>query len=312
LTGVSSLLTGPHTIDVSNLPPPQAIEVLDFAALEAAFIERFLAEWERERQSRPELPVYNVERLRTDAVAFIQRGWNYLRLLDRARVNDAVRSMLPAFATGANLDHLVAKRNIARLTVIPATGTSPAVLETDAQLLRRYLVSFGVPAAGSADGYTYRAMMAFPTVHDVAINGYAVHGRRGEVDVVVAGPDGRLPTPVELNAVRAAVTAEDAKPVTSSVTVLAAARTEYAIRLHLHLVKGPDPTAVVAAARARVLTATTYLTRINQEVPIWSVAGHAYDQNVSRVEIVEGVDIPASPYRIPVCTGVTVTYEVQQ
>lgn len=309
----TTLLTSPRTIDVSALPHPDAIEPLDYEALSSAFTTRFLAQWRVERERQPLLPDYEVSGLEGVPANVIQKSWNYLRLLDRGRVNDAVRALLPAFSVGPDLDNLVASQNIERLVVTPATVLTPAVMENDAALLRRYLASFDVPSAGSPDGFIFRAATAWPELHDCAVNGYAVHGRTGDVDIIVAGPDGRLPTADELTLVRGAVTAEDAKSAGLPVSVAAASRYEYVVRLHVLMIKGADPSAVIAAAEERVLTATRYLTRIGQEVPIWSVAGMAYDQNINNVTVLEPVaDFPADPYAIPVCTGVEITAEVRQ
>lgn len=313
MTEPRTLLTSPRTINVSTLPAPTAIEPLDFASLKAGFNERFMLAWNSERGADPTLPAYDTLELDSETIAATQQAWNFLRLLDRARVNDAVRAVLPAFSAGTDLDNLVAKQNIERLVVTPATEQTPAVMENDAALLRRYLASFDAPAAGSTDGYIFRAATAWPALHDCAVNGYAVHGRTGDIQIVVAGPGGRIPTADELTLVRGAVTAEDAKSAGMPVSVVAARRHEYVVQLHLRMIKGAEPSAVIATARGKVLTAANYLTRIGQEVPIWSVAGMAYSQNVNNVAVVEPVaDIPADPNVIPVCTGVEITAEVRQ
>lgn len=308
-----TLLTSPRTIDVSALPAPDAIETLDYEILNEAFKTRFLTEWDQARAEDPTLPAYDVEKWDSDPIMIAEQAWTWLRMMDRGRVNDAVRALLPAFSNGPDLDNLVAARNLQRLTVRPVTDNDPAVMETDAALLRRYLASFDAPAAGSPDGFIFRAATAWPEMHDMAVNAYAVHGRPGEVDIVVAGPDGRVPTTDELERVRAAVTASDAKQTATPVRVVAAGRQEYAVSLHLEIIRGADPTAVVASARERVLKAAAYLTRIDQEVPVWSVAGVAYSQNIIRVnDLSPASDIPADPYKIPVCTGVDITAEVRQ
>lgn len=306
------MTSSPTVIDLSRIPAPAVIEPLDYEALRAAFVARFKAVWATLRAADASLPDYDVEMLETDPAAIVGEAWSYLRLLDRARVNDAIKAVLAPFARGTDLDNVAARVNITRLVVTPATDTTPAVMETDAQLLRRYLMAFDRPSAGSADRYLYEAFTAWPAMHDAAVIGRAVHGRRGDTDIVVVGPSGDAPTTSQIAAVRAAVTATNVKPEATSVTVVAATRVTYTIALVIEVPKGPDPSVVIADARARVDAAIAQRLLIGAEVPVWSVTGAAYGPNVIRVRVVSPVaDIPPEPYSIPVCTGVTITAEVQ-
>ncbi|HWW46546.1 MAG TPA: baseplate J/gp47 family protein [Xanthobacteraceae bacterium] len=306
------MITAPTTIDLSRVPPPNAIEPLDYEALFAAFVSRFKAAWERMRAVDPTLPAYDVEMLETDPAMITGEAWSYLRLRDRARVNDAVRAVLAPLARGTNLDNVAARVNIERLVVIPATANSPAVMESDTQLLRRYLMAFDRPSAGSRDRYLFEAFSAWPGMLDAAVIGRAVHGRRGDTDIVIIGPGGALPTTEQVRAVRDAVTATDVKPEATAVTVIPAVRTTYSVSLVLTLPQGPDPSVVIVDARARVDAAIAQRTLIGAEAPVWAIAGAAYGDNVIRVRVIAPeADIPADPYAVPVCTGVTITAEVQ-
>jgi phage-related baseplate assembly protein len=302
----------PTVIDLSRIPAPNAIDPLDYESLRAAFIERFSAVWAAARAVDPTLPAYDVEMLETDPAIIIGEAWSYLRLLDRARVNDAIRAVLAPLARGADLDNVVARVNIVRLVVTPATGAAAAVMESDAQLLRRYLLAFDRPSAGSADRYLYEAFTAWPAMLDAAVVGRAVHGRRGDTDIVVIGPNGVAATSQEMAAVRNAVNATNVKPEATSVSVIPAVRKTYTVSLVLVIPKGPDPSVVIADARTRVDAAITGRLLIGAEVPVWSIAGAAYGSNVIRVRVLSPTaDIAPDPYSVPVCTGVTITAEVQ-
>lgn len=296
----------PTVIDLSRIPAPAAIEALDYETLLAAGISRFLDRWEVERALDPTLPDYDVEKLETDPAITLLQAWSYLRLLDRTRVNDAIMAVLAAFAKGTDLDNVVARQNVARLE------TAPGVPETDAQLLRRYLLSFGRAAAGSADRLAYDALTAVPALIDVRVNGFAVHGRRGEIDVVIAGADG-LTTPEQLAAVRAAVTSAAAKPEAVGVFVLPAERVTYTVAQSIAVPVGPDAELVRLEAVARVRAAADERRMIGQRVPRDLLAGAAFGQSIATVtHQAPSSDIVASAYQIPVCTGIAVTAEVQQ
>jgi phage-related baseplate assembly protein len=300
-------------IDLSTIPVPDAIETISFSDIKAAYIERFLAYWAAQRAIDPTLPMYDVEMLETDPANIQSEVFAFKSGNDRARVNSAVKAVLGPTARGADLDNFVARWNVQRLVITPATSSSAAVYESDAQLWNRYLHAVDRSSGGSASLYLYEAYTAFPTMQDAAVIGRAVHGRRGDVDVVISGPNGDAPTTSELAAVRAAVTSTDVKPEATSVTVIAAERVPYTVSLILEVPKGPDATLIVAAARSRVDAAIANRLKIGAEVPAEAISGAAYGPNVIKVRVLHPlVDIPANPYRIPVATGVLIVPEVQQ
>src|SRR5687768_9749264 len=300
-------------IDLSRIPAPAAIEALSYETLNGQFIARFKASWAALREIYPELPDYDLEMLETDPAIVVGQAWSFLRLIDRARVNDGVKAVLAPLAVGVDLDNVVAALNVERLEIAPATATTDAVLESDAQLLRRYLLAYDRPSAGSADRYLYEAFTAWPNMHDAAVIGRGVHGRRGDTDVVIIGPNGDSPTTSNIIAVRDAVNATDVKPEATSVTVVSATRNTYTVSLVLTIPKiGPSAAVVIAEARARVDAAIAERLKIGAEAPVWSIAGAAYGPNVISVSVISPTeDIPSDPYTIPVCTGVTITAEVQ-
>lgn len=297
-------MKAPTAIDLSRLPPPQAIEPLDYETLFSAFRARFLAFWESARERDPSLPEYDVGMLETDPVVIVGQAWSYLRLLDRARVNDAIKAVLAPLARGSDLDAVVARQNIVRLE------TSPGVAETDAQLLNRYLLSFDKASAGSASRLLYDAYTAWPAMLSAAVNGWAVHGRRGEIDVVIAGADG-ITTPENIAVVRNAVTGDSAKPEAIGVSVLAAERLEYTVSQIIRVPVGPDAELVRLEAESRVRAATQDRAMISATVQRDLIAGAAYGVSVIGVEhISPAADVVASPYQIPVCVALNIAVEV--
>lgn len=301
----------PTAIDLSRLPFPEAIEPLDFETLFDAFMARFRQSWDELREIDPTLPAYDVDALETDPIVILGQADAYLRLTDRQRVNDAIKAVLAPMSTGSNLDNLVARQGIARLTVVPASEGQPAIMETDAALLRRYLLSFDRPAAGSAGRYLFEAWTAAPGLADVRVNGRAVHGRVGDTDVVIAGTAGADLTPEQLAAVRAAVLHPNVKPEAVGVAVIAAARLDYRVEQTILVPVGPDAELVRAEAEARVRAIALSRMMIGAAVPRDLIAGAAFGASIVNVNHVEPTgDVVASPYAIPVCTEVVISVEV--
>ncbi|MBB3996879.1 baseplate J/gp47 family protein [Aureimonas pseudogalii] len=304
-------MSTPTTIDLTRVPLPGAIETFTPAQLRAAFIARFLAAWDEERARDATLPAFTIGELEANPVAVVGRASTYLRVGDRQRVNDALRALFATTAKGTNLDALVARQNVQRLVLLPATVNAPAVMEGDDALLRRYLLSFDRPSAGSEGAYLFAAFTAWPQMGDARVNGRAVHGRRGDTDVVIIGPGGRLPTSEERRAVSAACLAADVQPEAVSVSVIVARRAEYAARLLVEIPNGPDAALVEADVIERVTGATAARTLIKAEIPAGFLPGVAYGPNVIKVRDLAPVSIAPDPYTVPVMTSLTVTVVVR-
>lgn len=301
----------PTSIDLSRLPFPDAIERLSFETLFLAFQTRFEASWTELRERVPDLPAYDVFSIETDPLAVIGQAWSYLRLLDRARVNDAIKAVLAPMARGADLDNVAARQGIARLVLVAASGQTPAVLESDAALLRRYLLSFDRPSAGSAGLYLYEAWTAAPALQDVRVNGRAIHGRIGDTDVVILGADGAAASDAERNAVQAAISRADVKPEAVGVAAIKAGRTEYRVEQWIRVPVGPDAELVRQEAVARVLAVTRSRMLIGAGVPRDLVAGAAFGPGVvDVVHLSPASDVPSDPYKAPVCIEIDISVEV--
>lgn len=313
------MVYAPTAIDLSRLSAPVAIEALDYETLFSGFKARFLTYWDELREQDPTLPEYTTTSLESEAAGIVGEAWSYLRLLDRQRVNDAFKALLVPLATGTDLDALVAGRNILRGIAKPATDTTPAVPEGDSSLLQRYLESFDRPAAGSAGRYLYDARDAWKQsedktigLWDARVNGRAVHNRRGDTDLVLIGPFGRLPTTGELAIVRAAVTDPTRAPEACGITVLAAARIEYQASLVIEVPGiGPSAETLRQEAIQRVTAAAQDRILIGGEIPAGFLAAAAYGNSVIKVRDLAPVAINPDPYKVPVMTGLTVAVEVR-
>lgn len=298
------------SIDLSRLPAPNVIEALSYEAMLAAARDRFMAAWADARALDPSLPAYDVELLETDPAQIVLQAITYQRLLDRARVNDAARAVLAPFARGADLDAVAARVGVQRLVVTPASGATPAVIESDASLLRRYLLAFDRPSAGSPDSYLFLAYTAWPLMHDAAVRGFDVHGRRGDVDLVVIGPDGRAATSAEIATVQSAIMAM--RPEATSPAVIPAIRNVYDVSLVIEVPTGPDPALVRAEAEARIRSFARSRMTIGGEVPLSALLGAAYGPSVLTARsLAPTADIARDLYAVPILGELEITTEIR-
>lgn len=189
-------------IDLGGLPPPTVIEALDYETILAAY--KALA---REKLAGV-LPDWNPD-LESDPIVMVLEACAYRELVTRARVNDAARAGLLAFATGGDLDHLAVFYGVARLAE-----------ETDAALrLRVQQRIVGWANAGGAAHYRFWALSASPDVKDAAVDSPAP----GLVRIAVLSRSGDgSPAGATLDAVMNTLARPDVRMLTDTVAVVPA------------------------------------------------------------------------------------------
>jgi phage-related baseplate assembly protein len=303
----------PTIIDLARASAPNALETPVHETLVDQFVDRFVDFWEEQQTLDPDLPDYSAQQLRVDPGIIAGRAFSTLRLLDRFRVNDAIKSLLAAFAKEGDLDAFVARNNVERLLISPATQSSAAVYESDENLLNRYLLSFDGRSAGSRDRYLYEGHTALPVlpIGGLAVNGYRVHGRRGDVDIVASGPDGRALSDEEIALLRLKCLADHVVPEATAAILLRAQRHEYQVRQTIYVPSGPSPAVISSEAIKRVRAVTDKATIIGAKVVRDFLAGAA--NGVSVIDAVThepAADIIVDRYTVPVCTAIEINVEV--
>ncbi len=90
------------SIDLSRLPPPQIIENISYDDILEAMVDDFL----KIIKKNPNYQNYELDA--ADPARKVLEVAAYREMLLRARINEAARQCMVAFATGSNLDHLAA------------------------------------------------------------------------------------------------------------------------------------------------------------------------------------------------------------
>lgn len=289
-------------VDLSQLPPPDVIERLDFETIVREMREDFAAR-------SPDFTAW----LESDPATMLIEVFAYRELLIRHRINDAAQALMLARARGADLDHIAARYGVARLVVSPADPEAippiPAVLESDADFRQRIPLSLeGYTSAGSEGAYVFHALTASGMVKDVA----AVSPEPGEVTIFVLSRDGQGEADVDLvDKVRAALNQDHVRPMTDQVTVLSATIAEYEIEAVLHILPGPDATVVEAAARNALIDWVASQHRMGCDINISGIYAALHQPGVHRVELIEpSADLEVAAGEAAFCTEITLSSEV--
>ena len=216
-------------IDLSQLPPPEAVEALDPETLIEQTIAAFVALY-------PEYSAW----VESDPAQKLVEAGAWREYLLRVRINEAVRSVMLAFAQGNDLDHLGALVNVER-----ADGESDERFRSRVQAAPEIIA-----AAGSAAAYRAVAMNVDVSVADISVASPAA----GIVQVtVLGGPNSDGAAPAALAAqVLAALDHDDVRPLTDTVRVAGARIVPYEIDATLTVRAGVDGATVLAAARRAV------------------------------------------------------------
>ncbi|WP_019100199.1 baseplate assembly protein [Chromobacterium haemolyticum] len=174
-------------IDLTQLPPPDVIEALDFETLFQNRKARLLAAAPAELRAGLAAAL----QLDSEPLTMLLQEFAYNELLQRQRINEAARASLLAYAEKSDLDNRAADYGVQRLLLQPADPDAepptPAEWEDDSALRRRCQMALeGLSVAGPAGAYKFHALSASGQV----------------LDASVEGPNSPLPTPPEPGTVR--------------------------------------------------------------------------------------------------------------
>lgn len=243
MTTYSGQTSDATAVDLSRLPFPDVIEALSYEGIVDALKAQLI-------QLAPETEPFLA--LESEPLVWLIQVFAWRELLLRQRINDAARAVNLAYARSADLDNLVALLGVQRLLLQPADeqAQTPAVWESDEALRQRALLApEGYSVAGPAGAYVFHARSASGAVLDAS----AISPNPGEVLVtVLAATETGIPGQDVLDAVEAAVSAEDVRPLTDLVTVQAVDVITFQVEATVATFAGPDSSVVMAEAQRRL------------------------------------------------------------
>ncbi|VVO78187.1 hypothetical protein PS858_01667 [Pseudomonas fluorescens] len=290
-------------LDLSALPAPEVLEPLDFEDT----YEEGLAVF---RGSMGENWTATLE---SDPVTKVLEVGAYIKLGNRARVNDAAKALLLAHAIGSDLDQLGANVNLKRLVIqaedLLAVPPVPEIKEKDDPFRERIQLAFeGLTTAGPRNSYIFHARNASGLVMDAT----AESPSPCDVTVTVLSSEGEgVASPDLLAAVAAALNDENVRPLGDRVKVQSAEIIHYRIDAILHMNSaGPESDASLAEAEKRLAAWINPRKRLGVEVARSAVDAQLHVAGVSRVELTGWADLAPTKAQAAYCTGYSVVPKV--
>lgn len=294
-------------IDISQLPAPDALEVIDFEAIYESRKNKLIDLFPVDVQDE----VRETLKLESEPMVKLLQENSYRELVIRQRINECVRRVLLAFAKGSDLDHIGARYFVKRLVVQPADldaiPPQPEILESDDALLERIQDAYeGLSIAGPRGAYIFHTRSADGRVADA--QAFSPEPCEVVVSVLSHEDDGTASEEL-LNVVRKALNDEEIRPLGDRVTVQSSIIVDYAIEAILHM-KSYGPGNELALAQA-IDNITQFVNRRNRQG--WSVWVDKLDalmhvEGVEHVERIEPLaDILLDETQAARCTAINIT-----
>lgn len=286
-------------VDLAKLPFPNAVEVLDF--------EVILAEMLADYQSRD--PSFSAL-VESDPAYKVLEVAAFRELLLRQRVNEAIKALCLAYASGSDLDQIAARYNVKRLLIAAgnpdAIPPTPDVYEADDSLRRRVQLSFeGFSTAGPEGAYVFHSLGSDARVLDADARSPVP----GQVIVAVLSSTGSGTAESDLlEAVEATLSDEDVRPLTDQVLVESAVIVNYSIVAQLTLYPGPDADVVLSAANAAAAAYAETNHRLGRDVTLSGLYAALHQEGVQNVLLTSPPSsIAIARNQASFCTGIAIT-----
>lgn len=288
-------------IDLSQLPSPSIVEVIDYETLLAERKRQLVSRYPADKQAE----VAAALELESEPTNIQLQENAYREVVLRQRVNDAARAVMLAYSSKDDLVQLAALFGVKKLMIVPPDPDNgiEAVYESDPELRARVQLapqSFSV--AGPEGAYVSHARNADGRVLDAS----ATSPAPCEVVVTVLSRDGdgTADKPL-LDTVAAALQADDVRPLTDKVTVRGAEINRYAIAATLVFFAGPDRSVALAEANRRTAAYAKDMHKLGMEITIDGIHAAARVAGVQKVILASPpAGIPCTKLQAPYCTGI--------
>lgn len=303
-------------LDLAGLPSPTAIVGLDYTSILAARLDELENTLGQTFEVAKVAEIMGLARnIAASPMRFLNEAGAARELYMQNRINEAIRSVLLATASGADLDQIGATRGVVR-KVLSDADPGNLIYEKDGPFRARIqLVIEAWSPHGTEGSYVYWALDADDRVVDVV-----VYGPNHDIDppippaepqIVVLSSEGDGTAAQELlGSVYDNCIMDRRRPVGDKLTVLSATPVDYAITADL---KVTSPEAAGAALEAAEAAAQEFIDgriRIGRKLFRTSIAAALKVAGVIDVEVTSpAADVDIGPYEAGRCTAVTLTAE---
>lgn len=290
------------SVDFSLLSKPNIIEEIDFENLLTERKSALIALFDSEQQAT----ITTVLSRESEPLTKFLEESCYREIILRKRINEAALSTLLAFATGTDLDAVVANYGIKRLLVNAATADTSAVYETDDALrYRASLVFDSLSVAGPTSAYEYHALSADGRVADAKASSPAP----AEALVTILQKDTETGTATEalLQVVQTYLNDDVRRPVADRLTVQSVSVVPFELVATIYTNNLPESESLLTAAKTAVKSYLDESRRIGRSIYLSKIYNLLHVSGVVHVVIDSPKsDIDVSAVQVAHCTNITI------
>lgn len=285
-------------LDLSKIPAPDAVEVLEFDPL--------AQKWRDELAARNPAFTSSVE---SDPAYQEMDVGAYREMLTRDRVNQGVKAVMLSHSRTTDLDNLAANVNVERLLIDPgnpdAIPPEPPVYESDDSLRHRVQLKWeSITTAGSVESYEFHALSAAGLVRDV----YVVSPEPCDIEIYVLSHNEGTADSALIDAVTEAVSGKRVRPLGDRVVVKSAELVPVSIIAELEVGTGPDAGLITTTASDAVNALVNPEQPMGLIVDLPSLYAALKQPGVGRIYMTEpATDIELQPNQAPQLVELSIT-----
>lgn len=308
---MSSVFTA---INLQGLPQPDLIQAIDPEAELLAIRAELSAKFPSNH------PIQTALTLESEPINKVLEVLAYRYSLKVSEINRTARSLMLAYANGADLDHIGVtyyrvQRKVLQVGDLTTNPVTPEILEDDTDYRDRLALSVEAETkAGSAGAYLFHALSASPQVFNATVHSPAPT----EVDVYLSGQiDGDVleqaikTVGVDQNAIDdvfAALTADDVRPLTDLVRVHSATAKAYEIDAVIYIKAGISPQLILAQGLSSLRAYLRSEFKPGRRIATSRIIGALDVNGVSRIELISPAsDVLVDVSQVAHCTSYDIT-----
>ncbi|MCW7550912.1 baseplate assembly protein [Photorhabdus sp. APURE] len=294
------------TIDLSQLPPPDVVEPLDYESLLAERKATLISLYPEEQREA----IARTLELESEPLVKLLEENSYRELILRQKVNEAARAVMVAYASGNDLDQLGANNNVTRLVLKPADNSTipptPAIMESDNDFRVRIPQAFeGLSVAGPVGAYEYHARSADGRIADAS----AISPSPANVTVTIMSRENKgVASQDLLDKVAVVLNDENVRPVADRVKVQSANVVEYQIDAILYIYPTPESEPIRIAAEQKLKRYVEAQHRLGRDIRLSAIYAALHVEGVQRVELKSPThDVVLDKTQASYCTSAKLT-----
>lgn len=296
-------------IYLDDLPYPNVLQPIDIETTLSEIKTELLNHFDENH------PIHQALTLESEPVNKVLQVLAYRLSLKVEHINQSARSLMLAFATDSDLDHIGVtyyrlKRKLIQDEDKTVNPPKPAIFESDDDY--RYRLALSIEAltrAGSAGSYHFHALSASPEVFSVTVHSPAPT----EVDVYLAGQvqgdilaqTGEVGvSSTAIHDVQNVLTADDIRPLTDLVRVQSATAKPYQIKATIYVKNGLSPSLILQKSLSDLRAYLSENFKPSNRVATSRIIGALDVQGVSRIELANPIsDVLVNVGEVAQCTA---------